>query len=152
MPRDDERSQAQQLLLTALGATLGVGVTEATLRRVTGLSLSKFHEAMPVLLEAGRVVVSQGNGRQHQTEYHLVPVEFDYSAQEGPLSLLAEAVLSELGRRAEGARALAKRLNLDVPPVQWALNELEAFGRVRRSQVGMLVIYRATEGRATRQG
>ena len=80
MPRDDERTQAQQLLLTALESAPGTGLTEAALRRVNGLSLSIFHEAMPVLLEAGRVVVSQGNGRQHQTEYHVVPVEQGHSA------------------------------------------------------------------------
>ena len=71
MPRDDERTQAQQLLLTALGSVPGTGLTEAALRRATGLTLSMFHEALPVLLAAGRVVVSHGNGRQHQTEYHL---------------------------------------------------------------------------------
>ena len=142
MPRDDERTRAQQLLLTALGATPGTGLTEAALRNVTGLGLSLFHEALPVLLEAGRVVVSQGNGRQHQTLYHLVLVQLDCGAQEGPLSPLAGAVLSGLERRAEGARALAKRLNLTVPPVQGALEELEAFGWVYRSQVGLLVIYR----------
>jgi hypothetical protein len=65
MPRDDERTQAQQLLLTALGSTQGAGLTEAALRRATGLSVSMCHEALLVLLAAGRVVVSHGNGRQH---------------------------------------------------------------------------------------
>ena len=60
-----------------------------------------------------------------------------------PEYALGAAVLIEVRKRAESARALAKRLNLDVPLVQEALNELEKFGWVSRSQVGMLVIYRA---------
>lgn len=151
MSRDNERNQAQHLLLTALGSISGTGLTETALRSAAGLSLSRFHEAMPGLLASGRVVISQGNGRQ-QTEYHLVPVRLDHRTQEGPLSPLAQAVLNGLGKRAEGARALAKRLNIDAQIVQGALEDLERFGRVRRSQVGMLVVYRETEVGEAGQG
>lgn len=94
MFREDERTQAQQLVLTALGSTPGVDLTEAALRKVTGLGLSMFHEVLPVLLEAGRVVVREGTGRQHQTAWHLVPVQLDRRVQEGPLGPLADVVLS----------------------------------------------------------
>ena len=98
---------------------------------------------MPDLLEEGRVVVSHGNGHKIQTEYHLVRVDEPLGAQEGPVTLLAAQVLARLGNRAEGARTLAKALELDVSVVQVALDELEACQLVKRAQVGMLVIYRA---------
>ena len=51
-------------------------------------------------------------------------------------------MLTRLGNRAEGARALAKTLDLETSVVQLALDELEGFQLVKRTQVGMLVIYR----------
>lgn len=142
MSRDDERTRARKHLLTALGATPGVGLSEAQLRRTTDISTSLFHEVMPELLGEGRVVVSHGDGWKTQTEYHLVQVQEHLEPPEGPVSPLATQVLARLGNRAEGARALAKTLELEIGLVQFALDELEAFRLVRRTQVGMLVIYR----------
>ena len=141
MTRDVERTEARTLILRALATASGL--TETALKRITDLSTSLFHEVMPNLLEEGLVVVSHGDGRRIQTEYHLVRIDEPLEPLEGPVTLLAAQVLARLGNRAEGARALAKVLDLEIGVVQIALDELEAFGRVRRSQVGMLVIYRA---------
>jgi DNA-binding MarR family transcriptional regulator len=105
-----------------------------------------FQEAMGPLITTGQVAVSQSDGRQFKTTYYLVQQKEQSDSQEGPISPLAMQVLARLGDRAQGARALAKALELDVNVVQTALDELEAFGLVRRSQVGMLVIYRAARG------
>lgn len=142
MTRDDERRQARELLLTALGATPDQGLSEAVLRRTTNLSTSLFHEVLPDLLGEGLVVVSHGDGRRTQTEYHLVRIQEILEPFEGPVSPLAILVLTRLGNRAEGARALAKTLDLETSVVQLALDELEGFQLVKRTQVGMLVIYR----------
>lgn len=142
MTRDDERTQARKHLLTALGANPDQGLSEAQLRRTANIGTSLFHEAMPELLEEGRVVVSHGDGRKTQTEYHLVRIQEILEPPEGPVSPLALQVLARLGDRAEGARALAKVLELETHVVQFALNELEVFQLVKRTQVGMLVIYR----------
>ena len=143
MTRDDERRQARKLLLTALGATPDQGVSEAQLRRSANIGTSLFHEVLPDLLGEGLVVVSHGDGHRIQTEYHVVRLQEHPEPLEGPVSPLAAQVLARLGNRAEGARTLAKALDLEVGTVQQALGELETFGLVRRSQVGMLVIYRA---------
>ena len=143
MPRDEARAEAQQLLLRALGANPTVGMTEGSLKRVTLLSTSLFHEAISELLEQKAVVISQGDGHRNVTQYHLVKIQVDGGVQEGPVSLLAATVLDRLRTRAEGTRALAKGLELDADLVQRALDELDVLGLVSRSQVGMLVIYRA---------
>jgi len=143
MPRDDERAKAQQLLLTALASTSSVGMTEGALRRMTDLTQSLFQEAMQGLTGTSQVVVSQGDGHKNHTEYHLVEQQRQV-LREGPLSTLAVTVLARLQYRAEGARAISKTLEVDLGHVQSALDELEASGEVSRSQVGMLVIYRAT--------
>ena len=140
MTRDDERTEARALILRALATASGL--TESALKQMANLSTSLFHEVMPDLLGEGTVVVSNGNGHRIQTEYHLVRVDEPLGAQEGPVSPLATQVLARLGNRAEGARALAKALDLEVCAVQVALDELEAFRLVKRTQVGMLVIYR----------
>ena len=144
MTRDDERTQARKLLLTALGAASGDGVTEAQLKRTTDISTSLFHEVMPDLLGEGLVVISHGNGHRIQTEYHLVRLQEHLEPLEGPITLLATQVLARLGDRAERARALAKALQLEIGVVQLVLDELEAFHLVKRTQVGMLLIYRRT--------
>ena len=144
MTRDDERTQARKLLLTALGAASGDGVTEAQLKRTTDISTSLFHEVMPDLLGEGLVVISHGNGHRIQTEYHLVRLQEHLEPLEGPITLLATQVLARLGNRAERARALAKALQLEIGVVQLVLDELEAFHLVKRTQVGMLLIYRRT--------
>ena len=141
MTRDDERTEARALILRALATASGL--TESALKQMANLSTSLFHEVMPDLLEEGPVVVSHGDGRRIQTEYHLVDMQEHPEPLEGPVTLLAVQVLVRLGNRAEGARTLAKALDLEVSEVQQALNELEAFRLVNRSQVGMLVIYRA---------
>ncbi len=142
MPRDEARAEAQTLLLRALESQPGTGMTEGSLRRLTGLGLSLFHEAISVLLEDRKLTVSQGDGRRTQTEYHLVQAQQQAGKQEGPVSPLAAQVLGRLGNRAEGTRAISKALNLGLSQVQQALDELESFRLVQRSQVGMLVIYR----------
>ena len=141
MTRDDERTEARVLILRALATASGL--TETALKQMVNLSTSLFHEVMPDLLGEGLVVVSHGDGHRIQTEYHLVRVDEQLEPLEGPITLLATQVLARLGDRAEGARALAKALDLEVGVVEQALDELEAFRQVRRSQVGMLVIYRA---------
>jgi len=142
MPRTEKSTQAQQLLLTALRSTPGLGMTEGALRRMTDLNPSIFQEAMHLLIETQRVAVSQRNGRQTQTEYHLVQRQEVREVKDGPLSPVAMTVLERLNTRAEGARALSKALDIDLSWVQQVLDELEAAGQVSRSQVGMLVIYR----------
>ena len=143
MTREEECRAARQLLLTALASTPGIGMTETSFRRITSVGTSLFHEVMPDLLGQGLVVISHGDGRRTQTEYHLIRVQEDLKPLEGPVTVLAARVLAQLSLRAEGARALAKTLGLEVGVAQMALDELEAFRLVRRSQVGMLVIYRA---------
>ena len=145
MTREEERTLARKLLLTALGATPDEGVTEALLRRTTNISTSLFHEVMPELLGEGLVVVSHGDGRRTQTGYHLVKLQVHQKPLEGPVSLLAVQVLAQLSHRAQGARALEKALDLDGTLVQQALGELEGFCLASRRQVGMLVIYRAVQ-------
>ena len=145
MTRDDERRQARKLLLTALGAAPEKGFLEAQLRRITNVNISLFHEVMQGLLGDGLVVVSHGDGHRIQTEYHLVEIQEHLEPLEGPATLLAAQVLAQLSNRAEGTRALAKALSVEVGAVQLVLDELEAFRRVRRTQVGMLVIYRSHE-------
>lgn len=144
MTRDEERTLAREHLLTALKGAQGQGVTETHLRRATAISVSLFHEVMPELLEEGRVVVSHRDGRRYLTEYHLLSVPEHHVPPEGPLSLLAAQVLARIGTRADGARGVAKALGVDLAVVQQALDELETFRLVGRSQVGMLSIYRAT--------
>jgi len=143
MPRDEASAKAQQLLLTALRSTPGLGMTEGTLRRMTDLTQSLFQEAMQALTGTKQVVVSQGDGNKNHTEYHLVQQQRQV-LREGPLSPLAVTVLARLHHRAEGARAVSKALEIELSLVQSALDELEAAGQVSRSQVGMLVIYRGT--------
>lgn len=142
MTRDDARTQARELLLTALKANPDQGLSEAQLRRTANLGTSLFHEVMPDLLREGRVVVSYGHGHQLQTGYHLVSIREDLAPLEGPMTPLAMQLLTQLGNRAEGTKALAKGVGLHVSVVQQALDELESFRLVSRSQVGMLVIYR----------
>jgi len=142
MPRTEKSTQAQQLLLTALRSTPGQGMTEGALRRMTNLNPSIFQEAMHLLIETQQVAVSQRNGRQTQNEYHLVQRQEVREVKDRPLSLLATMVLERLNTRAEGARGLARALDIDLSWVQQVLDELEAAGQVSRSQVGMLVIYR----------
>lgn len=150
--RDDARTQARKLLITALGATPGEGVTEAVLRRTTNVSHSLFHEVMPDLLGEGLVVISHGNGRKVVTEYHLVtPVQTELAIQEGPITPLAESLLLYLRDRAEGVRSLAQRFEVDVTVVEVTLNDLTARGLVTRRQVGMLVIYRAVASSETKR-
>lgn len=144
MPRDEARVEAQTLLLRALGSQPGTGMTEGSLRRLTGLGTSLFHEAMSVLLEDRKLTVSHRDGRRTQTEYHLVQTQEQAGPQEGPLSPPAAQVLDRLGPRAEGVRAISKALEMGVDQVRQALDELESFRLVQRTQVGMLVIYRAT--------
>ena len=140
MSRDEARSEAQQLLLRALASQPGSGMTEGSLRQLTGLGLSLFHEAMQKLMETQQVTVSQSDGRRNQTQYHLVQQSVQ-DPQEGPVSPLAALVLARLRSRPEGTRSAAKGLEREFNLVQQALDELEAFGLVRRSQVGMLVVY-----------
>ena len=141
MTRDDERTEARALILRALATASGL--TESALKQMANLSTSLFHEVMPDLLGEGLVVISHGNGHKIQTEYHLVRIQEHLEPLEGPVSPLAAQVLARLGNRAEGARALAKALKLEISVVQFALDELETFQLVKRTQVGMLVIYRA---------
>ena len=141
MTRDDERTEARALILRALATASGL--TETALKQMANLSTSLFHEVMPALLGERLVVVSHGDGHKIQTEYHLVDVQEHPEPLEGPVTPLAAQVMARLGNRAEGARTLAKALDLDVGEVQQTLDELEAFRLVDRSQVGMLVIYRA---------
>jgi len=142
MPRIEKSTQAQQLLLTALRSTPGQGMTEGVLRRMTDLNPSLFQEALQLLIAEQQVAVSHRDGRQRQTEYHLVQRQKVREAQDGPLSPLATTVLERLNTRAEGARLLSRALNVELGLVLLALDELEAAGQVSRSQVGMLVIYR----------
>jgi len=146
MLRDEASTEAQQLLLTALRSTRGLGMTESALRRMTDLSPSLFQEAMQALMATKQVVVSQNDGHKKHTEYHLVQQQRQVLT-EGPLSPLAVTALARLHNRAEGARAISKTLEVELNLVQSALNELEAAGQVSRSQVGMLVIYRGTSSR-----
>lgn len=107
MTRDDERTQARKLLLTALGAAPGEGVTEALLRRTTNVGTSLFHEVMPELLGEGLVVISHGDGRRTQTEYYLVRVHEHTEPLEGPVTLLMAQVLARLVRLTQGRLDLA---------------------------------------------
>lgn len=142
MTREDELITARQLILRALASA--EGTQETTLRQLTNLGISLFHETMTPLLEDGLVVISQGDGRQIPTRYHLVHRQHAETVrQEGPISPLATRLLKHFGNRAEGVRSLAKSLGLEVGAVQAAMDELESRGLVSRRQVGMLVIYRA---------
>jgi len=115
---------------------------ESVLRRMTNLGPSLFQEAMKTLMATTQVVASKQESRPHLTEYHLVQQQEWHEPQDGPLSPLATTVLEWLSTRAEGARGLARALEIEVSLVQQALDELETAGRIKRSQVGMLVIYR----------
>ena len=143
MTRDGERIEARALILRALATASGL--TETALKRIADLSTSLFHEVIPDLLAEGLVVISHGDGHRIPTGYHLVRVNEPLEPQEGPVTPLAAQVLARLGTRAEGARALAKALDLSIGLVQQALDELETSHLVNRSQVGMLVIYRAQQ-------
>lgn len=145
MTRDPTRD-AQTLLLKALGSQPGTGMTAKSLQRLTGLSPSLLQEVITVLLDAGRVTLRLGDGRRTHTEYHLVQPHEPAALQEGPLSPSAHQVLTVLGHRSKGAQAIAKVLQLERSAVQVALDELEAFRRVERRQVGMLVMYRSRQG------
>jgi len=142
-PQDEASAEAQRLLRTALGSQPGIGMTESTLRRLTGLGFSLFQEALHLLVTTGQVAVSHPGGRQTQAEYHLVSQETHTRPQEGPISLLAVRVLERLQTRAEGARSMGKALEIDLSLIQVALDELEAPTLISRSQGAMLVIYRA---------
>jgi len=142
MSRADERTNAQQLLLTALRSTPGVGMTEGVLREMTNLGSSLFQEAMNILLAIPQVVVIKQGGPRNLSEYHLVQQLEWREPHDGPLSPLAITVLDRLSIRAEGIRALVRALNIELSLVQQALDELESAGQISRSQVGMLVIYR----------
>ena len=138
----DEHTEASARRISALATANGL--TETALKRMTNLSTSLFHEVMLDLLGEGRVVLSRGDGHKIQTEYHLVRVDEQLGPLEGPVTPLAAQVLARLGNRAEGARTLAKALDLEVSTVQVALDGLEAFQLVKRTQIEMLVIYRST--------
>ena len=138
--RDDEVAEARLLVLEVLRS--GTGWTEAALKTASGVNQSLFHETLPRMLAMGEVVVSQGGPNRVTKQYHLALQDHQEAAQEGPLTLLAQQVLSALRRQGEGARSLSNTLNLDLDTVQIGLDELLACRRVLRTQVGMLVIYK----------
>lgn len=119
------------------------GWTDRMLRDETGLNITLLKEVMAGLLEER--LVQQRYNASGRTEFVLAaPPLSSGELLEGPVSEPAERVLKRLQSRPEGVASLAKALNLSPAVAMALIEDLERLGRVTRTQVGMLVIYRVS--------
>lgn len=115
---------------------------ERALQDATALTRTALRSTLLRLVEDGEVWRSQ-RGLPPRAAYSLPPVVPRYRpSSEAPLSVGAQDVLSALHKKSDTAAHIARRLRVDTEQVRRALEELEAHGRIVRSYVGMLAIYR----------
>lgn len=116
---------------------------ERALQREAGLNITLFKEVMSVLTEQ-RLIQHRYNGFGKPEFFLVAPGLSPGVVLEGPLTPQAERVLEGLRHKPQGLTTLAKVIGLDPSLTHALAEDLERLGRVTRTQVGMLVIYRVS--------